>query len=495
MNGPLRVHLCDLGQLLQVPGLLALPALAVGAAWGEWFALPGLAVMGAVSFALGWGLHRSCRFAPDDEVPAVLSSHALAVVALAWLLIAAFAAVPFWAVTLADTPLSATTVAFADPVNALFESMSGLTSAGLSVAADASELPRTLQFWRSWLEWTGGIGLVLVALTVIETTQDAYDLYGTELNIDTLQENTDHTVRWIWVIYTAYTVLGAGLFWALGMPAWEALNHAMTGLATGGFSVTSDSFVGYGADLKLAAMLVMILGGVSFLTHYRLLVARAWGKAERDIQTRWLFGLLVGGTVALLLVNRRAEGEWLVVDSLFQWTSALMTCGFNSVEVEAWSGAAVFLLVAAMFVGSAAGSTGGGIKIRRLALLVRAVGWRLRGIDDALDEPFEFGGSEWDASEAGTELRKASVVLFLFFAALALGTLALLVLVGDAFSVRDLLFEAASALGAVGLSVGVTGPDLAPAARLVLIGLMWAGRLEILAVLVLALTFMPRKRR
>ncbi len=494
MPGHLRVLLGDLGRLLHVPALLAVPALVVGAAFGEWFVLPGLGAMAVVSLALGQGLYRGCRFAPGEDPPSVGSSRALAVVALAWVLIAAMAALPFWMLPLAaewfGAALSPTTLAYGDPVNAFFEAMSGLTSAGLSVAADAAELPRSVQFWRSWLEWIGGIGLVLVALPLIETTEDAYDLYGAELNVDTLQDNTDHTVPWIWIIYGGYTALSFGLFWVLGMPTWEALNHAMTGLATGGFSVTSDSFISYDADLKLAAVFAMTLGGMSFLTHYRLLVARAWGNAIGDVQTRWLFALLTIGTVMLLLINRRFEGDWLPVDTLFQWTSALTTCGFNSVEVGAWSGAALFLLVIGMFVGSAAGSTGGGIKVRRLALLTRAVGWRLRGLDDEDQEPFEFGGHEWGAAEALEALQKAAVIAALFVAALLLGTLALFVFVGDAHSTRDLLFEAASALGAVGLSAGVTGPDLDVGGRLVLTALMWVGRLEILAAIALLITLM-----
>lgn len=487
MNGQLRVHLCDLGQLLQVPGALALVALAVGAAWGEWFALPGFGALALVSIGVGQGLYRSCRFTPDDEVPEVDSSRALAGVALAWALVAGLAAVPFWAVTLTDPAPSPTAAAFGDPLNALFEAMSGLTSTGLSVAADPSELPRTLQFWRSLLEWVGGIGIVLVALPLVHPAEDPYDLFSAEINADAFHEKTDHMVRSIWVIYAAFTVFGVALFGVLGMPAWEALNHAMTGIATGGFAVTSDSFAGYSAPLQLAGAFLMMLGAVSFLTHFRLLVERSWREAMRDVQPRALLATLVAGGGALLLANRVREGEWLVVDSVFQWASALATGGFNTVPVGEWGGAALLLLTVAMLVGAAAGSTGGGIKLRRIALLARATTWRLRALDDPAPEDFEFGPDTWDRAEALKRVQKAAVLAALFVATFALGTIALAVLVGDAHSVRDLAFEAASALGSVGLSSGVTGPDLSWGARLVLIGLMWAGRLEILAVLVLAL--------
>ena len=370
--------------------------------------------------------------------------------------------------------------------------MSGLTSAGLSVASDASELPRTLQFWRSWLEWVGGIGLVLAVLPLVETTEDAYDLYGSELNVDTLESETDQTVRWIWGIYVGYTALGVGLFWALGMPIWEALNHAMTGMATGGFSVTSDSFRSYSPALKLAAVFVMTLGAMSFLTHYRLVARRDWRKVAHDAQTRWLFALLIGGFALLLLINRQFEGAWLPVDTLFQWASALGTCGFNSVELSAWSSAALFFLVIAMFVGAAAGSTGGGLKVQRLAILVRSVGWRLRGMDTAGDQPLLPDAPTYDEDRL-RQLQKAVVILVLFLITLALGVIGLFVFTGDAHSVRDLLFEATSALGAVGLSAGVTSPDLPAGARFVLIVLMWAGRLEVLAVLALLLS--PLRRR
>ena len=491
MTGEHRVHLCDLGRLLHVPGALALVALVVAALWGEWFALPGFGALAVLSIGAGQTLYRSCRFEPDAEIPEVRSSRALALVALAWALFAAMAAIPFWMVAVASPAMAE----FRDPLNALFEAMSGLTSTGLSVAVDASELPRSVQFWRSLLEWVGGIGIVLVALPLVNPAEDPYDLYSAEINADEFHEQTDQMVTRIWQIYAAFTVFGIALFAALGMPLWEALNHAMTGIATGGFSVTSDSFSGYSEPLQLAGAFLMVLGAFSFLTHFRILVDRSWRESARDIQPRALLVLLVAGSLALLLANRVREGEWLVVDSIFQWCSALATGGFNTVPVGEWGGAALLLLTGAMLMGAAAGSTGGGIKVGRVALLVRAIAWRLRALDDPAPEDFEFGGKTWDRAEAMKRVQKAAVVMALFVGTFALGTVALAVVVGGAHSARDLAFEAASALGSVGLSAGVTGPDLAWGARLVLIVLMWVGRLEILAVLVLATVFLDPFRR
>ena len=466
----------DLGLVLLVPAALAATAAVVAVAAGEPFALPGLALTAALSGGLGGAL-----LAADRAGGAALLGPALtpALVAAGWLAAALLCAVPFLGVGAADG-VSPTTAAFADPVNALFESMSGLTSTGLTVASDASALPRVLQWWRSVLQWVGAIGVLYIALalTAPRAGNDDHDGLSDEMSVDALPGRGARVVRDVWALYGAYTLASVGAFWAAGMPPWEALNHGMTGIATGGFTVTESSFQDYGPGVKLVAVVVMVLGSVSFVLHYLAVVRRRLGPVGRDAQVRLLAALLVAGPAALWLAVRVAEPDARAVDLVFEWTSALATCGFASVDERMWGTPALLLLAAAMFVGASSGSTVGGIKLRRVALLAAAA-WRAVGLGPAAVRV------DGEAVEVGEGGREAATVALAFAAALAVGTGALALVLGDTYPLASIFFEATSALGTVGLAVDVVGPDAPASARLVLTALMWLGRLEVVAVVVL----------
>ena len=364
--------------------------------------------------------------------------------------------------------------------------MSGLTSTGLTVAQDASNLPsvapvvaldaRVGRWGSAWCSWRSRSS---------NRTPSRSPLYTTEINVDELAEKHDNPVRSLWIVYGGLTIFSIGLLWLAGMPLWEALNHGLTGIATGGFTVTSDSFRSYAPVVKSAGIVVIILGAIDFVVHVKVFLRGQGRQLGRDTQTVALWIALVAGGLFLTGINRIWEEDWLVLDSLFQWVSALGTCGFNSVQVSSWGSPALLLLVAGMFVGAAAGSTGGGIKLRRAALLLKGVVWQVRERDDRTERRHRFGGEELDEEKAFRLLRQASVLATLFLLSLFLGTLALLLLIGERYTLMELLFEAASALGSVGLSAGVTGPDTPAPAKAVLITLMWLGRLEVMAVLVI----------
>ena len=497
-----RVLLHDVGLMMQVPGALALPALVVAVLAREWFLVPGFLAVVVLGGGGGWLLRRVKVGEAEKNGDEGRSSRlSRAVVALAWLVAALLAALPFYAAALvgaaltpgtltplSPTPLSPTTAAFGDFANAFFEAMSGITVTGLTMARDSSDLPRTLQWWRSSLQWLGGIGLVFLALPLANSGEDPFAEHsgelGTELNTDLLGEQGARAAPLVWGIYVSYTALAVLGFWGAGMPLWEALNHGMTGISTGGFAVTGESFRAYGAPVKLVGVVVILLGTVSFSVHFALVFGRRWRLLYKNIQMVALWCFLAAGFLVLLLVNWREEGSWLWIDSLFLWVSALGTCGFYTVDLPSWSPAALFLLVLGMFIGGASGSTTGGVKLGRAALLFKSVLWRMQGLVTEDEPSYHFGG-DLEKTEVYRRAHHAGVILTLFLTALFVGTLALLLLEGHRFTPLQLLFEAASALGNTGLSMGVADPDLSTPAKLVLAALMWVGRLEVLAVLLL----------
>lgn len=490
---PLPPAAGDLGALLHIPGLLAIPTMAVAVLSGEWFALPGLVFLSLLSLGGGQLLYHNAR-----EAPVRFATIPMLVVALAWGLIALLGALPFYGAALVGEELSPTTRAFQDPLNALFESMSGFTSTGLTVSEDSSTLPMTLQWWRSLSQWVGAIGVVVLALLIIEPEERSYQLYEAEARTSQLEDNPKTTVRRIWEIHLLYTSMTIAVYLILGMPWWEAVNHGLTAISTGGFTIQPESFQGYSSSIKLVTLVIIILGATTFRVHHALLWDRNWRFAVRQSQVRAFGVLLVTGAVLLLLINRRFEPDTPLVDTVFQWVTALATCGFSTVALSGWGAPALLLLIAAMLVGGASGSTVGGLKINRFVWLVKAVGWRFHRMWVQEDSKlhYSFNGCLIPRDEADESIRSVAVLAFLWVTTLALGTFVLVVLLADERGLHEVLFEATSALSTVGLSVGVTSPELHPVGRMTLIMLMWMGRLEIVGVLVLlGLPFGLRLRR
>lgn len=454
---PLRPIAHDVGLVLLVPAGLALTGLGVALGAGEPAAALGFGMTAVGGGGIGGALVYGLRAERGQSALLARRTHAPSVMALAWLSAALLAAVPFAVVGLAGD--GAATRVFADPVNALFESMSGLTSTGLTVSSDPSALPHALQWWRSILQWVGGIGILYFALALLPPEHDGTHM--PELGEEMSTRGKGAHLLAIWGIYAGYTVLATLAFWAVGMPLWEAVNHGLTGIATGGFSVTADSFASYDRSIHLVGGFVMLLGAVSFGVHYAVLLRGRYGQIFRDEQNRLMALLLIGGGLLLALAVGVAGQEIPLADVAFQWASALLTAGFSTDYVAHWGPWPLLLLILGMFIGGASGSTAGGLKQRRAVHLVRG----LLG------------------TERASRLAPALYQPLRLALTLAVGT-ALLVLLGGV-GWYDALFEATSALSTVGLSVGVTGADLPTGGRLVLVGLMWAGRLEVAAVMAL----------
>jgi len=271
------------------------------------------------------------------------------------------------------------------------------------------------------------------------------------------------------------------------MPPWEALNHAMTGISTGGFTLWPESIARYDSlAIEAVSMVVMLAGAVSFAVHYRAM-QRGPGFFLRDLQTRWLLVLSLLG-FALVAGENLLRGfgvEPSLRQGAFQVVSALTCTGFQTAPIGEWSDTAKLLLSMAMVIGGAAGSTAGGIKVMRFALLVRGVSWRLKKIvspGGAL-VPMRLGRELIPDPEAAKRLEEASVLVFLWLGFLFFGVVVLSHLVSGDFGLADVVFEVASAQGNVGLSVGITQPTMPTGAKLLLCFNMWIGRLEIIPIL------------
>jgi len=464
------------GQLLLVLAVLAVPPLVVALVAGEPDFLVHIAAGGAVTGGLGWALSRlrASRRLQTNE--------AIVVVALLFLL----------APLMLATAMTAAGLTFVD---ALFESVSGVTTTGLSVITPGPDTPATLLFLRAWLQWFGGLGFVVLSLGfVVQPGIVARRLAVSEQAPDDLVGGMRAHARWVLRIYASLTGLAWLVLVALGTGPFDALLYAMAAVSTGGFAPQSGSLgalAGWGP--RFGVMAFCLAGALPFVA-YRHLIHRRWRTLLQDLQIRWLILGAIATSVALLLWLTLVESRSLPValpHALLVGLSAQTTAGFTTLDPATLAPAGKLLLIPAMVVGGCAGSTAGGIKIVRLLVLLevgRTLIQRTALPRHAVLEPRLQGGVLTRA-----EIRPMLVVVAAF-AVLAL--LSWWPFVWQGHDPIGALFEVSSAMGTVGLTAGITGPDLAPGLKLVLCVDMLLGRLEVLPLLVLLYprTWLGRRR-
>jgi trk system potassium uptake protein TrkH len=478
----------NVGLLLHVPACMAFFSLIICLLFHDRTGCEALLFTGGISLFLGQLWYR-LFFRPQ----VCHLWDAMITAAIGWLACSLIGALPFYMTGSASH-------AFLD---ALFESFSGFTSTGLTMITHPSKLPPVLQWWRSLTQWVGGIGLVVFIISIVEPHREEYQLYYAETRSDRIGKTIRQTAQLIWGIYCFYTLVSFGLLFIAGMPLWDAINHALCGIATGGFSIAEHNMQDYPWTAQLALVFVMILGTISFSMHYRMVKKGKVSWLWKSPQHRWLLLLFVIGGVVVLLLNVLHFRKWLWMDSFFQWVSALGTCGFYTKPLQDFGPAVILLFIAGMMVGGASGSTTGGIKMRRLRNLFLGIVVQVKSITKekektilqaplVQDEPSDIALPK---TEKTARLYAAGVLFLLWVISLVVGWFFLL-LWSPKTDALHALFEAASALGNVGLSMGITSPDLAMGGKWVLIILMWIGRLEIIPFLILlfSLTF-PFQRR
>lgn len=484
LNQDLCIILRDLGLLVPIVGLMAVVSLVVPLVFNEPYAFLPLAITACVSVALGGCLYLPFRNAGETKL-----KHGMIIASFGWLLVAALGSLPFVLTALfaQRNGIGSTTLAcFKDPASAFFEAVAGYTGTGLTMAVRADSLPRTLQWWRSFIQWIGGMGVVVVMLSILAGPRPGsgtYSLYYAEARSEKIHPSILSTLRTMWWIFLLYTFISVITLWGAGMPIWEAVNHAMTGISTGGFSVTDNSIASYNSvAIELVLLPIMLFGAISFAVHYELM--RGEGMVLwRDFQTRWLLIALVVGILFLALEIGSILGPLRALrESAFQFVSAMTCTGFQTANIGSWSATAKLLLAGGMFFGGAAGSTTGGIKVIRMLILMKGVQWRFRTIVSPRGAivPFRIGATVIDEADVGRRLEDASLITFLWLVFLGVGVIVLLHTSPPHYTLSDVIFEVASAQGNVGLSVGITHPEMTTLSKLVLCFNMWIGRLEII---------------
>jgi trk system potassium uptake protein TrkH len=482
----------SLGVIFILVGIVSLFSLIVPLYFGEYGsnsdfdAIVPILITSAVYFGIGLPLY---YFFKNADPPNFKS--AMVTAALGWIFISAVGSIPFWLI-----PYNTSTLATMAPLSAFFESMSGWTGTGLTMVAQENLLPATLQFWRSLIQWIGGVGVIVLTLSILARPgTGSFVLYKGEARDQKMHPSIVSTVRTIWWIFLLFTIIGIivltiiGFISSNGMNAWESLNHAMTGIATGGFSVTDDSITSFGSISQIAIVVLMIFGAIAFAAHYDLLKGRI-KKFFLDAQFRALFILIILGLIGLTFVNLDLYNHDIIQSlkySGFQFTSAITCTGFASVEnLGDWSESAKLILAVAMIIGGAAGSTSGGIKLFRAILLYKGVGWRIKRAISTPRRVFvhKFGEKSLSKDDAMDLINEAAIISFMWVILLFAGIIVIMQ-TGTNVTLSNSFFEVCSAQGNVGLTTGITDIDMSPIGKTMLIFNMWIGRLEIIPIIVL----------
>ena len=370
-------------------------------------------------------------------------------------------------------------------VQALFEAVSGWTTTGLSTV-DVSATPQIYLFHRSFMQYCGGLGFIMVMIMFI-SNKHAMSLYSAEGHPDKIMPNIKKTAQAIFVLYNTFLVVGTVAYRIAGMTWFDGVCHAMCSLSTGGFSTKLNSIGEYNSlPIEIITIVLMLIGTTNFAAL--LLLAKGRVKSFCKVsEVRFMFGLLlvVIPPTALSLAKglEVSLGEGFRRAS-FDVVSALSTTGYSTMSYAAWPQFAIGMMILVMLVGGGIGSTAGGLKLARVYLLLRIAARNVRKRltpSRTVEAPSYYKASgkepiDQELAEATTGFAVCYLLIFI------VGSLLITLTAGCPLT--SAMFDFSSALGTVGLSIGITGPTTDTGTLIIEMIGMFMGRLEIFIVLV-----------
>lgn len=466
--------------LLCESALLMLPA-ATSAIYGEWFVLGAFLITAALCVVFGLLLRLA---KPTSKV--FYMREGFATTALSWIVISIMGAVPF-----------VLTGCIPNPIDALFETVSGFTTTGASILPAVEGLPRGILLWRSFTHWIGGMGVLVFLLTLLPLTGGSHvNLMKAESpgpQVDKLVPKVQSTAKLLYGIYLALTLAQLVFLMAGGMPLFDSLLTAFGTAGTGGFGFKNDSFAQFSPYIQWVVTIFMILFGVNF-NFYFLLLLRRFRRAVSSEEVRTYLGIILV-SIGIITLNIRSMYSGLgeaLRHAAFQVGSIITTTGFSSCDFDLWPTLSKQLLVLLMFVGACAGSTGGGMKVSRILIFRKTVGKELKqAMHPQVVAPVRMDGKLLSHETIRTTNVYLCAYLFILVASIMLISL-------DGFDMVTNFTAVAATLNNIGPGLSQVGPMMNFAgfsnpAKLVLIFDMLAGRLELFPMLVLFLPSAWRK--
>lgn len=461
------------GRLLQAEALLLLLPMAVSIYFKE-----NLLYVYGIVIALVL-LAGSLLTLPKPKKRTIYAREGFAIVSLSWILMSFFGALPF--------VFSGAIPSFVD---AFFETVSGFTTTGASILNSIETLPKSILFWRSFTHWIGGMGVIVFVLAILpQKDMQSMHILRAEVpgpTVGKLVSKTTVTARILYIIYGVLTVAEIIALLCCEMPLYDSVTTAFATAGTGGFSVKNASIAAYnnlGAEVVIS--LFMLLFGINFNLFYLLLIKQF--KRVFKSEELWTYLAVIGVSVLLITFNIYPMVETFgtaLRQAGFQVISIITTTGFVTADFGQWPAMSQMVLVVLMFLGACAGSTGGGLKVGRMIILVKAAFRELRrAINPNRVKAIKLDGAVIEKDVVITT--STYFVIYMFIIGISA-----LILTIDNFDFTTTVTAVVTCINNVGPGLAAVGPvenfaDFSNFSKLVLSANMLIGRLEIFPIIIL----------
>jgi len=472
----LAIILHDVGRICRFLGFVSLVPFVVLAIFQEWYLLLPMASAPLVFLGIGYLLTRAPTH--DFEPPV---SMVLVAIAITWFLIALVGALPF---------MFGLGMSYTDGV---FEAMSGWTSTGFTMLTSVDLAPKTLLFWRSFMQWIGGIGIIAFGISMHRKGPvSLFMIFRSEGKPEDLMPNIRSTGWRMWKIYIFLTCIFTGLVMLAGIPLWDALNLVMVAIATGGFTLHSAGLAYYNNPLLEVLLIpVMFAGAIPFKLYFLLYRGKIDALfRDKTIQLLILIALVGSAIVSFeLYLFHSLPPLTALRQGVFVSVSGLCTCGFQNADLHLWAAIPLAVISLLVFIGGAMGSMAGGIKVNRVALAYEGVRWWFRRffVSSRVIVPFRYEGRMLSREMSEMEISKNMLVIALYVFTIFISAILCLHLYITMFRLDEVLFECISALSNSGITVGFITVASPLAIKWIFIILMWLGRLEVVPVIIMAM--------
>lgn len=397
-----------------------------------------------------------------------------------WFLASSLGALPYWFSGWVPTYL-----------DAVFETVSGLTTTGASIIPDVEAMPQSLLLWRSMTHWLGGMGIIVLFVVFLTNVgADAVNLFQAESPgpaVERVLPRIRTMALRMWQMYVFFTAVQIVLLWVAGMNLFDAVNHTFATMATGGFSTKNASIKFYDSlSIELIIVFFMFLAGGNFALYY-LVWQKGWRKLFENSEFKLYLAIVVVSTVsiaAFLYCGPGIAPATGLRDALFTVVSIMTTTGFVTADFDQWPPATKIILLLLMMIGGCAGSTAGGLKVVRLLMLMKDAAWSLlHAVHPRLVSTLKIDGKPVNAGVLHMVLQFFFLYILIFF-------VSVLLVAATGLEPFDAMGAVAATLGNVGPGFGAVGPTTTfaavhPFAKAVLTADMLLGRLELFTLLVL----------
>ena len=454
-------------------GLMIFIPILIALYYGDFSSIIPFVTSGTISVLIG--LFLRLIYKKEDNYNDLRKKEGLLIVALTWISISLIAAIPFLFYGLS-------------PINALFEGTSGITTTGATILTNFSSYPKTLFFWRSFSQWLGGMGVIVLFIAILPQYAVAgRQMFSAEAPGPTEEKITPrikNTAAALWGIYIALTIIEILVLSLNGMPLFDSICNSLSTISAGGFSPNPESLAGYGGNHLFIWVVTafMFLAGVNFTLQYKFFIQRQFKAltVSPEFLTYTIIFLVISALVggSLVLYNNYSASE-AIKDASFQVISIMTSTGFAAVDFDKWSHLAKTLLFILMIVGGSAGSAAGGLKVVRVIIVVKYL-WREIA---TILHPKSVIQIKLGKTIVSDEIFKQIIAFVIFyFTLLCISSMIVYILEGN---LNLAIVGSTATLGNVGPGFEQIGPmgsyaNLTPFTKIIFIINMVVGRLELI---------------